>query len=378
MCPDTEVSRMQQHDGNEGEDASDPSDGEAAAATPAVAPADTGSDRPGALHDLLVGEEALTVVCHNNPDPDCLASALALSEIAADAGVEDVVICYSGSISHQQNRAFVNLLELDLEVFDPGLLDDRLVAFVDHSIPGENNAVPAGTAVDIVIDHHPAESVEARFVDRREAAGATATILTEYVRALEVELTGRLATALLFAVRRETLGFLRGVTAAEHEAAAVLHAYADAETLRRLASPPVTGATADALGTAIDNREIRGSACISHVGRTGERDALPQSADYLVDLEGVGTAVVFGIVEDCIELSARTTDSRVHVGAALDRAFDDVGSAGGHREMAGGKVPLGLFADAARDERLVEFVEGIVTDRLVEAMNLPGDDIEEE
>jgi nanoRNase/pAp phosphatase (c-di-AMP/oligoRNAs hydrolase) len=344
----------------------------------AVEPADPDGDRSRRLHDLLAAGDGLAVVCHDNPDPDCLASAMALADIARDAGVEDVVVCYDGTISHQQNRAFVNLLELDLEPFDPSLLADRLVAFVDHSVPGENNSVPAETAVDVVIDHHPAEGVEARFVDRREAAGATATILTEYVRALGLELDGRLATGLLFAVRRETLGFLRGVTAAEHEAAAVLHPHADTETLRRLASPPVTGATADALGTAIENREVRGSTLVSHVGHTGERDALPQAADYLVELEGVATAVVFGIVDDAIELSARTTDSRVHVGETLDAAFGDVGSAGGHREMAGGQVPLGLFADAAADGRLVDFVEGLVTERLVATMNLPEDDDEEE
>ncbi|WP_276259783.1 DHH family phosphoesterase [Haloglomus litoreum] len=371
---------MQQHDGDDGNgEVEPPTDGDAATdPPPAVAPADPTSDRARELHDLLGEAEELTVVCHDNPDPDCLASALALSEIATDAGVGDVVLCYGGSISHQQNRAFVNLLEVELRAFEPALLDDRLVAFVDHSVPGENNAVPTDTEVDVVIDHHPAESVEARFVDHRESAGATATILTEYVRALGLGLDGRLATALLFAVRRETLGFLRGVTAAEHEAAAVLHPHADSETLRRLASPPVTGATADALGTAIDNREVRGSVLISHVGRTGERDALPQAADYLVELEGVQTAVIFGIVENCLELSGRTTDSRIHVGEVLAEAFDDVGSAGGHREMAGGRVPLGLFADASADERLVGFVEGIVTDRLVEAMNLPEDETEEE
>jgi len=365
---------MQPHDGTEGAGEGAPDADGAATDPPSVSPADPATERARELHDLLADGEALTVVCHDDPDPDCLASALALSELAADAGIEDVVLCYGGAISHQQNRAFVNLLELDLQPFEPGLLSDRLVAFVDHSVPGENNDVPAETAIDAVIDHHPAESVEARFVDRREDAGATATVLTEYVQVLDADLAGRLATALLFAVRRETLGFLRGVTAAEHEAAAVLYPHADAETLRRLASPPVTGATADALGTAIDNREVRGAVCISHVGRTGERDALPQAADYLVELEGVGTAVVFGIVDDVLELSGRTTDSRVHIGEVLSEAFDDVGSAGGHREMAGGQVPLGLFADAAADERLVAFAESIVTDRLVASMNLPDDE----
>ena len=179
------------------------------------------------LHQMLSDGSELNIVCHNNPDPDCLASALALGRIAADAGIDERHILYSGDISHQENRAFVNLLEIDLKPFDASALLDRpedsLVAFVDHSTPGANNNVPPETAIDIVIDHHPAESIEARFVDHREEIGAAATILAEYVEALEMEVDPMLATALLFAIRRETLNFLRGATAAEYDAAGFLH-----------------------------------------------------------------------------------------------------------------------------------------------------------
>jgi len=77
-----------------------------------------------------------------------------------------------------------------------------------------------------VIDHHPNEEIEAQFIDHREQIGATATILTEYVRELDIEMDAALGTALLFAIRRETLGFLRGVTSAEYDAAGWLHEHA--------------------------------------------------------------------------------------------------------------------------------------------------------
>ena len=327
------------------------------------------------LYELLADAEELTVVCHNNPDPDCLASTLALGRIAAEAGIDERRILYSGSISHQQNRAFINLLEMDLEAFTGDSLADRaegsLLAFVDHSLPGVNNEVPAGTPVDVVVDHHSVEGIEARFVDHREDVGATATILTEYVRELDVDIEKTLATGLLFAIRRETLGFLRGATVAEYDAAGALHDHADRDLLRTLSTPSVSGATIDAIGDSIDNRVIRGSVLLSHVGRTEERDALPQAADYLATLEGVETAVVFGIIGDAIEMSARTTDSRVHVGNVLKEAFGDVGSAGGHREMGGGEIPLGIFADyETNDERFVDIVEEVVTDRLVDSLHL--------
>ncbi|GAB6859949.1 bifunctional oligoribonuclease/PAP phosphatase NrnA [Haloplanus litoreus] len=327
------------------------------------------------LYDLLGDADSLAIVCHNNPDPDCLSSALALGRIAAAAGVDERRILYSGRISHQQNRAFVNLLDLDLQPFDPEVVHDRpdgaLLAFVDHAIPGANNEVPPGTPVDVVIDHHPAEGIDARFVDHREAVGATATILAEYVAELDVEVDATLATALTFAIRRETLGFLRGATPAEYEAVASLHDRTDRDLLRRLSTPSVSGETVDAIADAIRNRVVRGGTLLTHVGRTNERDALPQAADYLATLEGVETAVVFGIVDDAIHLSGRSTDPRINLGDALGDAFDDVGSAGGHREMAGGQIPLGIFADYTTDDAtLVDIVNRLVSNRVFAALGL--------
>jgi len=327
------------------------------------------------LHDLLADGTELNIVCHNNPDPDCLASALALGRIATAAGIDEHHILYSGDISHQQNRAFVNLLDIDLKPFDPATVEDRpsgsLLAFVDHSIPGDNNRVPEGTAVDIVIDHHPAENIEARFVDHREEAGAAATMLTEYVRTLGIEPDTALATALLFAIRRETLNFLRGVTPEEYDAAGYLHEHVDQSLLRQLSTPSVTGATIDAIATAIGNRTTKSSVLLSHVGRTTERDAVPQAADYLATLEGVETVIVYGIIHDAIHFSARSTDPRTHVGNVLSNAFDDVGSAGGHYDVAGGEIPLGIFADYTSDEQqLLDIVERVVTARLHAELNL--------
>ncbi|AUV81074.1 bifunctional oligoribonuclease/PAP phosphatase NrnA [Salinigranum rubrum] len=327
-----------------------------------------------ALAEFLAGHDSMAVVCHNNPDPDSLASAMALELIARDVEIDDVDVLYSGTISHQQNRAFVNLLDLDLTRFSVENVDGAdLVAFVDHSLPGANNEVPEGTAVDIVIDHHSTEGVDAAYVDHRADIGATATIMTEYLSDLDLLSSESLATALMFAIRRETLTFLRGATNAEFAAAERLHAHLDTDLLRNLAHPAISESTVDAISDAIDNRTVRGSTLLSHTGWTTERDAIPQAADYLSEVEGVETCIVFGLIDDAVELSARSTDSRVHIGQVLDAAFSDVGSAGGHRQMAGGQIPLGLFADLAGDEDdddLVEMVETIVSKRLTRQLNL--------
>ena len=326
---------------------------------------------------LLENVGSLAVVCHDNPDPDCIASALALQTMASHAGVEETDILYGGEVSHQQNRAFVNLLEVELTEFDGEDLEEyEVIGFVDHSVKGENNAVPGEASVDFVIDHHPPENdVDARFVDIREEFGATTTILVEYLRELDVTPDTDVATALLFAIRAETLEYLRGTTEMEYEASEFLHRYADTELLRRMTEPAFTPETLDTIGEAILEREVRASALVAGVGVINERDALPQAADYLMRLEGVSTVLVFGVVDDRIEASARSKDSRVNLDRVMNDAFGDVGSGGGHRGMAGAQVPLGVFSEMAEnDEKMIELVSGTVKKRFFNEMNLQEDE----
>ena len=326
------------------------------------------------LADALEDVDSLAVVCHDNPDPDCLASALALERIARSRDVEHVVIVYGGEISHQQNRAFVNLLSIDVSHGDRiDIGDFEYVGYVDHSREGANTAIDDSVSPDAVIDHHPGERIQASLTDVRTDYGATATIFVEYLRELDIELTTRLATALLFALHRERLDFIREPTRAEYEAALSVYPDADLEVLEQLYGSAFTPATIDAIGRAIQSRERRGSALVASVGRTTETDALPQAADYLLNLEGVNTVLAYGLVSDAIRLSGRSIDPRVNVGETLETAYGTLGAVGGHYDMAGGRIDLGLFGDEPDSEdadELLSFVGRRIERRFFEQLNL--------
>ncbi|AEH37136.1 DHH family phosphoesterase [Halopiger xanaduensis] len=331
--------------------------------------------RAAELASVLETADSLAIVCHDNPDPDCLASALALEAIAVKQDVDDVTIVYGGEISHQQNRAFVNMLDISLEPVEDAAIDDYgCIGFVDHARPGANTQLSDDITPDIVVDHHPGDPGDARFTDVRTRYGATATIFVEYLGELGVEPTTRLASALLFALHRERLDFVREPTRREYEAALAVYPNADLETLEQLYGSAFSPGTIDAIGRAIATRERRGSSLVASVGKTAETDALPQAADYLLNLEGVDTVLVYGIVDDAIRLSGRSIDPRVHMGETLEDGFDGLGAVGGHHDMAGGRIQLGLFADeAGDDEELLEFIGGRLTRRFFDALNLDGD-----
>ncbi|WP_123533136.1 DHH family phosphoesterase [Halosimplex salinum] len=320
----------------------------------------------------------LAIVTHDNPDPDAIASAVTLGRIAGATGCEPMIYYY-GDITHQENRAFVNLLDFDLVELDPGadLPDSDGVALVDHSRPGVNDGLPADTPVDIVIDHHPPRfPVDARFVDLRSDVGATSTLLVDYLRTLGITPTREVATGLLFGIRIDTDEYTREVSADDFEATAFLVPHADAGTLDRIESPSISAETLETVARAIRNRERSGSALLSGVGQLSDRDALAQAADRLLDLEDVTTTLVYGVKDGTIYISARARGTDLDLGETLRDAFGQIGSAGGHADMAGAQISLGLLdAIDADDESLSEVVRAIVTDRFMDSMGSHGNKV---
>jgi nanoRNase/pAp phosphatase (c-di-AMP/oligoRNAs hydrolase) len=323
------------------------------------------------LRRKLRSMDSLAIVTHDNPDPDAIASAVALARIARASGC-DAEVVYFGTISHQENRAFVNLLNFDLTALDDGdaLEEFDGVALVDHSRPGVNDQLPEDLAVDVVIDHHPPRlPVEADFVDLRSHAGATSTLLVEYLEQYDVAWEEDLATGLLFGIRVDTHEFTRQVSPADFEAAATLLPHADLALLERIESPSVSPETLRVIAAAIANRQREGAILLSCVGDIGDRDALAQAADQLLELEGVSTTVVYGYQEGTIYVSARSRGTDVDLGDTLRDAFGQIGSAGGHADMAGAQLALGVLeAVDEREESLSEIVESVVADRFLEAL----------
>jgi len=327
----------------------------------------------GLVRALRSVDGTLAVVAHDNPDPDAIASAVALVRIAEFAGT-DAEACYYGDISHQENRALVNLLDIDMRQLDPEV-DPReefaAFALVDHSRPGVNDSLPMEVDPVVVVDHHPPrEPIDAAFVDLRDDVGATSTLMVEYLDQFGLTPETQLATALLYGIRIDTKDFTREVSEADFDAAASLLSHVDSETLDRVESPSITPEVLDVLARAIDARERRGAVVASCVGEISDRDALAQAAERLLDMEDVNTTLVYGYRDDVVYASGRTRGTDLDLGETLRDALDQMGSAGGHADMAGAQLPIGILADVNDDstESLTEIVRDTVAGRFFETL----------
>jgi nanoRNase/pAp phosphatase (c-di-AMP/oligoRNAs hydrolase) len=326
-------------------------------------------------HTLRGIDGTLAVLAHNNPDPDAIAAAVGLRRIATAVGV-DAEACYYGEINHQENRALVNLFGYDLRNLsaDNDLSEFDAFALVDHSRPGVNDDLPEETPIDIVIDHHPPRGpIEAEFVDLRSDVGATCTLLERYLSGLAIEPGEALASGLLYGIRTDTQAFSREVSVADFEAAARLVEAADGETLRRVESPTVTADTIETVGRAISNRSVESDVLTSCVGDISDRDTLSQAADRLLDMEGVTTTLVFGYTDGTVFVSARTRGTDIDLGEVLRDAFAQIGSAGGHADMAGAQIPVGMLAEESTEDERGEIIDEVVSERFLEALGVTPD-----
>ncbi|WP_267643020.1 DHH family phosphoesterase [Haloarchaeobius amylolyticus] len=312
----------------------------------------------------------LAVVMHDNPDPDAIASAVALSRLSKAVGTP-AEACYFGDISHQQNRAMVNLLDLDLRNLDPAddLGEFDGFALVDHSRPGVNDQLPEELHVDIVVDHHPPRgAIQGTYTDLRYDVGATSTLLTDHFYRFGVSLDKTVATALLYGIQIDTQEFSREVSTLDFEAAATLLPHVDEVVLERIESPSISGDTLDTMARAIENRQVRGSVLVTGAGRINDRDALPQAADKLLTMDGITTTLVYGFMEGMVYISARAQGTDIDLGETLRSAFNQIGSAGGHADMAGAQIPITqAFGEFETDEDRDEAIQEVIEERFFEA-----------
>jgi nanoRNase/pAp phosphatase (c-di-AMP/oligoRNAs hydrolase) len=289
----------------------------------------------------------VAIFTHNEPDPDSIASALAFQAICKNEGVKSKIY-YGGEISHQENIELVKLLEIELNQIKNeddvkvALANSSKVVMIETAIPSQNNPLPKDMVPNIVLDHHSTAKnvVASDLIDIRSDVGALSTILTIYMQQLDVKLDSKLATALLYALKTDTKSFTRNVSPTDLKAAAFLSPFSDEKIIKRIESPPMTPYTMDVIGNAIVNREVKDGVLFSSVGYVEERDALPQAAEFLLREKDIKIVGLCGIRGYNIHISARNTDSEIHLGEAVKKAFSEYGSAGGHATSAGVQISL--------------------------------------
>ena len=298
-------------------------------------------ERVNAVRDILEPAEHVAILLQPDPDPDGIASALALRLLLKRNKATAPIVSFGG-VKRPENVAMLQLLDIDLEVIRPeGLRRFDRVAMVDvqPNVFGGIH-VPA----DVIIDHHPEQKGHvARFRDIRSSYGATSTMLTEYLLAAGLGISQRLATALLYGIKSDTMFLDREASMADVMAFAYLYPLVNTNALRRMEKPELPRSAFAAFARALKELDLRDGLAYVHLGPVEREDVIPQMAELCLQLEGAEWSAASGIVGDNLVLSIRNAGYQRAAGSVVKAAFGGMGCAGGHQAMAKAIVPLKEF-----------------------------------
>ncbi len=291
--------------------------------------------------------DRVLILLHNDPDPDALASGLALRNLLRRTKTTAIIGAIQG-VSRPENLRMANMLDIQVEQITPASLQEfERIATVDvqpHYFSGMLERV------DLVVDHHPEQTgYSAVFKDIRADYGSTSTILTEHLRAVDVNISERTATAMLYAIKSDTLFFARHTNRVDLEAFTFLYPLADAALIRKMEGAEITLERLEYVTRASQGGILRDQVFSAFLGDAPREDFIPYTADFFLQLEDVKWTIVAGIVNGSLIVSVRNLGYSRNAGEFVKRWFADIGSAGGHRAMAKAVVPIERFREKFGD-----------------------------
>ncbi len=273
-------------------------------------------------------------------DPDALGSAMGLKRILRPR-VKEVSIASINQVTRPDNLAMLRYLRIPLQAWDSKMLKQFDHFAIIDSQPHHNPAFKDIT-FSVIIDHHPLPedtTPEADFIDISPEYGATCTMVTKYLKYLNIRPGKLLATALLYGIRADTAAFDRSGITADFQAYQYLSRFADINLMRRILRSEYLLSWLPLFSRAFRTLKTCKTGAHTHVGDVSSPDLLVAIADFFTRVHGLRWVAVSGVFEETLVIIFRGDGSK-NMGDLAAQHFSAVGSAGGHKNMARAEIPM--------------------------------------
>ncbi len=326
---------------------------------------DANKGRLDQLWKVAGGVERVAFLLQDDPDPDGIASAIALRTVLGRNRATTPLFSF-GETTRVENLAMLRLLDVNIEKADSEVLRTfPCIALLDVQTAYFGERLQHA---HVVIDHHPrAGACDAEYNDLRPQYGATSTILTEYLEACEADVSQRLATALLYGIKSDTLMLNRETGPADLRAFMALYPLTNYNILRRIERPEMPLSFARFLVRVLPRMRKQMGLLTLHVGTVDREALIPQLADFCLQFENTEWVAVSGKWQNTLVISVRNPGYVRSAGDVVRKLFNGIGRAGGHRTMAKAMVPLRHWRSrygSTRDGAIGQQVEALFLEEL--------------
>jgi phosphoglycolate phosphatase len=304
-----------------------------------------GHGRAHKLLKALAGKKSILITTHRYPDPDALASSLALCTLLARKlpGVH-ITVSIKGNVIGGMNAIFAEQTDLELKPWSEKLLTEHdAVVLVDTQPQFQNSPLPEGFVPTAVIDHHRSSRrgrPKCAFCDLRSDVGATGTIIFSYFMELEAPISRQLGATLLYAIESDLAGAAGKPGELDNMALSSLTLIADTRKLYEMRYVDLPQSYYVAYAHGVNNAVYYDNAVVSHIGTidTPEKPAI--IADFLLRFDKVDWALVTARIDNRLVLSLRTRSTKISAADIAKKLVRNLGDGGGHRTKAGGVIKL--------------------------------------
>lgn len=315
-------------------------------------------NRSDRLLEILSVFSRIVVVSHVNPDPDSLASMLGIRALveAAQPG-KPVILTVDGMIARSENRAMVELIPIPLVPVETVNIDAATAVVMVDTQPHTGRRYSEAAMPQVIVDHHDTGGRldGVLFSDIRTHLGATSTMITGYLLEQRAMVPPCLATALLYGIESETMGYPREASSLDDGALIWLFPRADKDLLARIRNPKLPQSHFATFQSALANAFLYDKLIFSWCGEVNQPDIIAEIADFFIRFDQVDWSLAAGVFDHQLKLSLRASQLGGHSGEVLQTVVNGMGNAGGHDKRAGGAVPL-ANADAATIESMLRMI----------------------
>jgi len=307
------------------------------------------------FYEQFAGDDHVLIVI--NADPDAIASAKAIKRLLWRK-VSSVTISNINVIERPDNLAMIRLLGVALVPIDE-IDASRFSRFVIVDSQPEHNEIFNKIKPDVIIDHHPETGVRAPYLDIRPKYGATASIMTEYLRAARIKPSAKLATGLFYAIKTDTGNFERQTQIEDILAFQFLYRHANIQLASKIEKSELRLDFLKYFQIALAKMRRRKGRIFAHLGPAINPDVCVIIADFFMRIDSVNWSIVSGFYNKTLIVVFRNDGVRKNAGKLAHKSFGLYGSAGGHKNMARAEITvenLKPLVDHQDEEKLLQWI----------------------
>jgi len=293
----------------------------------------------------VAGDGPVLILTHDSPDPDGLASGIALAVLFENAWDISCDLIYSGLVARAENQAMLNILTHEWVHNEQlnNLNGYSAIALVDTQPGAGNNSLPDNRTPHIVIDHHHPlreQLNEVPYVDVRPEIGASSTMLYQYLEATNILPDAILASAMFYGIQTDTHGLARSATSIDEEVYMKLLPLLDRGKLIQVERAGVSREYFRSMNEALKAARVYEKSVTAYLGEMHRPDLTAELADVFIRLKSAQAVLCIGYHRDILYLSLRMKPLIGDAGTLIQGIVESLGKAGGHGSMAGGQVPV--------------------------------------